>query len=164
MRNNIDYEFLDQRKKAENIEITSQIQLLKHQNTPLEVALKKDFGIIVVPPGSGKTIIGLKLIEQKKQPALIITHRKQIAEQWVDRIETFFGIPKKEIGKIGQGKMKIGEQITVALIQTLVKKIENDSKELKSAFGIVIIDECHHIPLKSFREAIHHLPPIINTD
>lgn len=157
--NNIDFEFLDKRKKAKNIKITSKIQLLKHQNAPLEVALKKDFGIIVAPPGSGKTIIGLKLIEQKKQPALIITHRKQIAEQWVDRIETFFGIPKKEIGKIGQGKMKVGEQITVALIQTLVKKIENDSKELKSAFGIVIIDECHHIPAKSFREAIHHLSP-----
>ncbi|MDP5081662.1 MAG: DEAD/DEAH box helicase family protein [Winogradskyella sp.] len=155
--NNIDFEFLDQRKKAKDIQITSKIELLKHQNTPLEVALKKDFGIIVAPPGSGKTIIGLKLIEQKNQPALIITHRKQIAEQWADRIETFFGIPKKEIGKIGQGKMKIGEQITVALIQTLVKKIENDSKALKSAFGIVIIDECHHIPAKSFREAIHHL-------
>ena len=159
IKNGIDYEFLDQRKKAKNIEITSKIQLLKHQNAPLEVALKKDFGIIVAPPGSGKTIIGLKLIELKKQPALIITHRKQIAEQWVDRIETFFGIPKKEIGKIGQGKMKIGKQITVALIQTLVRKIENDPKELKSAFGIVIIDECHHIPAKSFREAIHHLSP-----
>jgi len=159
IQNKIDYEFLDQRKKAKNIEIVSKIQLLKHQNAPLEVALKKDFGIIVAPPGSGKTIIGLKLIEQKQQPALIITHRKQIAEQWIDRIETFFGIPKKEIGKIGQGKMKIGKQITIALIQTLVKKIENGSKELKSAFGIVIIDECHHIPAKSFREAIHHLSP-----
>ena len=159
IQNSIDYEFLDQRKKLENIEIVSKIQLLKHQNAPLEVALKKDFGIIVAPPGSGKTIIGLKLIEQKKQPALIITHRKQIAEQWIDRIETFFGIPKKEIGKIGQGKMKIGKQITVALIQTLAKKTESDSKELKSAFGIVIIDECHHIPAKSFREAIHHLSP-----
>ena len=159
IQNGIDYEFLDQRKKAKNIEIVSKIQLLKHQNAPLEVALKKDFGIIVAPPGSGKTIIGLKLIEQKKQPALIITHRKQIAEQWIERIETFFGIPKKEIGKIGQGKMKIGKQITVALIQTLVRKIENDPKELKAAFGIVIIDECHHIPAKSFRKAIHHLSP-----
>jgi superfamily II DNA or RNA helicase len=159
IQNNIDYEFLDQRKKAKNIEIVSKIQLLKHQNAPLEVAKKKDLGIIVAPPGSGKTIIGLKLIEQKKQPALIITHRKQIAEQWIDRIETFFGIPKKEIGKIGQGKMKIGKQITVALIQSLTKKIESNSKELKPAFGIVIIDECHHIPAKSFREAIHHLSP-----
>ena len=115
----------------------------------------------MAPPGSGKTIIGLKIIEHKQQPALILTHRKQIADQWTDRIETFFGIPKREIGKIGQGKMKIGKQITVALIQTLAKKLsnENDMGKLASAFGTIIIDECHHIPAKSFRKVVHKLSP-----
>ena len=102
---NIDYEFLDQRKKLNNVVFSSSIKLLEHQYRPIEITSKKDFGIIVAPPGSGKTIIGLKIIEQKKQPALIITHRKQIAEQWISRIETFFGIPKREIGKIGQGNV-----------------------------------------------------------
>ncbi len=157
----IDYEFLDQRKQLNNVGFLSSIQLLKHQYHPVEIASKKDFGIIVAPPGSGKTIVGLKIIEQKKQPTLIITHRKQIAEQWIDRIETFFGIPKREIGKIGQGKMKIGKHITVALIQTLAKKLsnENDTKKLAFSFGTIIIDECHHIPAKSFREVIHQLAP-----
>lgn len=157
----IDYEFLDQRKRLNNVEFLSSIQLLKHQFHPVEIASKKDFGIIVAPPGSGKTIVGLKIIEQKQQPALIITHRKQIAEQWISRIEAFFGIPKREIGKIGQGKMKIGKHITVALIQTLAKKLadENDAEKLAFSFGTVIIDECHHIPAKSFREIIHQLAP-----
>jgi len=157
----IDYEFIDQRKQLNNIELKSSIQLLKHQFHPVETSTKKDFGIIVAPPGSGKTIIGLKIIEQKQQPALILTHRKQIAEQWIDRIETFFGIPKREIGKIGQGKMKIGKKVTVALIQTLAKKLsnENDAQKLASAFGTMIIDECHHIPAKSFREVVHQLSP-----
>lgn len=157
----IDYEFLDQRKRLDNVKLKSSIQLLKHQFHPIEKAIKKDFGIIVAPPGSGKTIIGLKIIEQKQQPALIVTHRKQIADQWTDRIETFFGISKKEIGKIGQGKMKIGKQVTVALIQTLTKKLsdENVAEKLVSAFGTIIIDECHHIPAKSFREVIHQLSP-----
>ncbi len=159
IQNKMEYNFLDQRKKSESIKISSSIKLLKHQHIPLNIASKKDFGIIVSPPGSGKTIIGLKLIEQKKQPALIITHRKQIAEQWVERIENFFGIPKREIGKIGQGKMKIGKKITVALIQTLAKKIKNNPKDFNDAFGIIIIDECHHVPAKSFRETIHLLNP-----
>jgi superfamily II DNA or RNA helicase len=123
----IDYEFIDQRKQLNKVGFSSTIQLLKHQFHPVETTTKKDFGIIVAPPGSGKTIIGLKIIEHKQQPALILTHRKQIADQWTDRIETIFGIPKKEIGKIGQGKMKIGKQITVALIQPLV----NPTLELK---------------------------------
>ena len=157
----IDYEFIDQRKQLNKVGFSSTIQLLKHQFHPVETATKKDFGIIVAPPGSGKTIIGLKIIEHKQQPALILTHRKQIADQWTDRIETFFGIPKREIGKIGQGKMKIGKQITVALIQTLAKKLsnENDMGKLASAFGTIIIDECHHIPAKSFRKVVHKLSP-----
>lgn len=156
---NIEYEFLDQRKQLDAVEFSSSIKLLKHQYHPIEIASKKDFGIIVAPPGSGKTIIGLKIIEQKKQPTLIITHRKQIAEQWINRIETFFGIPKRDIGKIGQGKMKIGKQLTVALIQTLAKKLTDTDQKLTSAFGTIVIDECHHIPAKSFREVIHKLSP-----
>ncbi|MDO5970031.1 DEAD/DEAH box helicase family protein [Flavivirga aquimarina] len=160
-QNDINYEFSDQRKLLEHVEFSSSIRLLKHQHLPLEIASRKNFGIIVAPPGSGKTVMGLKIIQQKRQPSLIITHRKQIAEQWMDRIETFFGIPKRDIGKIGQGKMKIGKHVTVALIQTLAKKLssDNDAEKLISAFGTVIIDECHHIPAKSFREVIHRLSP-----
>ncbi|WP_241461452.1 DEAD/DEAH box helicase [Aquimarina macrocephali] len=156
---NIEYEFLDQRKQLDTVEFSSSIKLLKHQYRPIEIASKKDFGIIVAPPGSGKTIIGLKIIEQKKKTALIITHRKQIAEQWISRIETFLGIPKREIGKIGQGKMKIGKHVTIALIQSLTKKITNTDEKIIDAFGTIIIDECHHIPAKSFREVIHKLSP-----
>ena len=104
-QNSIDYEFSDKRKLRDSVELNTSIQLLPHQELAIRQASKKDFGIIVSPPGSGKTIIGLKLVEQKKQPSLIITHRKQIADQWKQRIETFFGIPRKEIGNIGQGKM-----------------------------------------------------------
>ncbi|MFN2261336.1 MAG: DEAD/DEAH box helicase family protein [Psychroflexus sp.] len=158
-QNSIDYEFSDERQLHNPVELNSNIQLLPHQKIAIRQASKKDFGIIVSPPGSGKTIIGLKLVEQKRQPTLIITHRKQIADQWKQRIETFFGIPKKEIGTIGQGKMKIGKQITVALIQTLTKKIKKTPKKLVSVFGTIIVDECHHIPAKSYREAVHKLAP-----
>ena len=147
------------RKKLPEVEYSSSIKLLSHQQEPVSKASKKDFGIIVAPPSAGKTIMGLKLIEQKSQPALIITHRKQIAAQWIERIETFFGIPKREIGHIGQGKLKIGNQITVALIQTLAKKLNESEKELKSSFGTILIDECHHIPAQSFRNIIHQLAP-----
>jgi superfamily II DNA or RNA helicase len=158
-QNSIAYSFSDLRRKLPEVDFSSSIRLLNHQKEPLLKASKKDFGIIVAPPGAGKTIMGLKLIEQKKQPALIITHRKQIAEQWIARIETFFDISKREIGRIGQGKIKIGKQITVALIQSLSKKLDESSKELKTSFGTILIDECHHIPATSFRKVIHQLTP-----
>ena len=109
--------------------------------------------MIVAPPGSGKTVIGLKIIGDKGQPALIIVHRKQLLDQWTERIEAFLGIPKRDIGVIGQGKSKIGKQITVATIQSLPKQIES----VENQFGTIIVDECHHVPAGTFRKTIEKL-------
>jgi len=92
--------------------------------------------VIVAPPGTGKTIIGLKIIADKQQPALIIVHRKQLAEQWIERIQSFLGIPKNEIGSIGQGKSKTGKKITIALIQSLSRMLESANQNgLTNKFG-----------------------------
>jgi superfamily II DNA or RNA helicase len=154
----IEYDFKDERKKLKEVSFSFNAQLLEHQQTVIDTIAKKDLGVVVAPPGSGKTIVGLKIITEKKQPTLIITHRKQIADQWMERIETFLGIPKNEIGKIGQGKTKIGKQITVAMIQSFSKEIEKpDGEKFLNAFGTIIVDECHHIPAETFRNTISKL-------
>ncbi len=156
--NKIEYDFKDERKKLKEVSFLLNAHLQEHQQIVIDTIAKKDLGVVVAPPGSGKTIIGLKIIADKKQPALIITHRKQIADQWIERIETFLGIPKNEIGKIGQGKTKIGKQITIAMIQSLSKELEKpDGKKLLNAFGTIILDECHHIPAETFRNTISKL-------
>ncbi|MFV8347919.1 TOTE conflict system archaeo-eukaryotic primase domain-containing protein [Flavobacterium sp. ZB4P13] len=156
--NKIKYDFSDERKKRNEVSFLFNAQLREHQRIVIDTIGKKDLGVIVAPPGSGKTVVGLKIIAEKRQPALIITHRKQIAEQWIERIETFLGIPKNDIGKIGQGKTKIGKQITVAMIQSLSKELEKpDVEKLLNAFGSIIIDECHHIPAETFRNTITKL-------
>jgi len=149
---NIPFKIIDERRKMQAIEIDSEIELLDHQEIALHKVREKDFGVIVSPPGSGKTVIGLEIIAEKRQPALIIVHRKQLFDQWIDRIQNFLKIPKKEIGQIGNQKNKIGKSITVAMIQSLARI--DDFSQLSNAFGTIIIDECHHIPAKSFREAI----------
>lgn len=151
---NIPVRIIDERCKHDEIEVNSKIDLLPHQEEVLERTAIKDFGVIVAPPGSGKTIIGLELIAQKKQPTLILVHRKQLFDQWVDRIQNFLSIPKKQIGQIGNQKDKTGKAITVAMIQSLTR---GDITELKNQFGMIIVDECHHIPAKSFREVITQL-------
>ncbi|MGL2995161.1 TOTE conflict system archaeo-eukaryotic primase domain-containing protein [Flavobacterium sp. TSSA_36] len=156
--NKIEHDFIDERIKINEVYFTFNAQLQEHQQFVINTVGKKDFGVIVAPAGSGKTIVGLKIIAEKKQPALILTHRKQISDQWIERIETFLGIPKNEIGKIGQGKTKIGKQITVAMIQTLSKELEKpDAVKISNAFGTIILDECHHIPAETFRNTISKL-------
>jgi superfamily II DNA or RNA helicase len=157
--NKIEYDFIDERKKLKEVLFSFNAQLREYQNTTIATVSKKDLGVIVAPPGSGKTIIGLKIISDKKQPSLIVTHRKQIVEQWIERIEAFLGIPKNEIGKIGQGKTKIGKQVTVATFQSLSKELEKtDSNDIQNSFGTILIDECHHVPAETFRNTISKLP------
>lgn len=150
---NIEFDFIDNRKKRPAISFSFNVPLRTHQHKAIEAATKKDFGVIVSPPGSGKTVIGLNIIAGKKQPALIIVHRKQLLEQWMERIEAFLGIPKSEIGIIGSGKVRIGEQITVATIQSL----PNHIADIEGKFGTIIVDECHHVPATTFRNTIEKL-------
>jgi len=149
----IEFDFLDERKLKPSIPFAFNAALRNHQLGVIETVSKKDYGVIVAPPGSGKTVIGLKIIADKVQPALIIVHRKQLLEQWIERIEAFLGIPKRDIGVIGQGKSKIGKHITVATIQSLPKQIEF----VQNQFGTIIVDECHHVPAETFRNTIEKL-------
>ena len=151
-KENIPFKIIDKRSKNETIDFESEITLRPHQEIALEKIREKDFGVIVSPPGSGKTVIGLEIIAEKRQPALIIVHRKQLFDQWIERIQSFLKIPKKEIGQIGNQKNKVGKAITVAMIQSLAR-IHN-FKNIANSFGTIIIDECHHIPAKTFRETI----------
>lgn len=148
----ISFKVIDNRKKLDSVEFDSEIELLPHQEIALEKIAEKDFGVIVSPPGSGKTIIGLEIITQKRQPALIVVHRKQLFDQWIERIQSLLKIPKREIGQIGNQKFTIGKEVTVAMIQSLTRSEE--ISKIANSFGTIIVDECHHIPAKSFREAI----------
>ncbi len=149
----IDFDFQDHRKLKESITFSFHATLRTHQNKAVETVSKKDFGVIVAPPGSGKTVIGLKIISEKKQPALIVVHRIQLLEQWQERVQAFLGIPNHEIGIIGKGKTKIGKQITIATIQSLPKQIE----QIQNQFGTILVDECHHIPAETFRSTLEKL-------
>ncbi len=149
----IAYHLIDERKKLAEAAYSFKAALHPYQQDAFDMANKKDMGIIVAPPGSGKTIIGLCILASKKQPALIIVHRKQLFDQWVERIQSFLGIAEQFIGKIGAGHQKIGTHITVAMMQSLATL--EASNDLFSSFGSIIIDECHHVPAKTFRDTIN---------
>jgi len=145
----------DEHTMLPEIAYISTIELRTEQEKAVNLAIEVEQGVIVSPPGSGKTIMGLELIARRKQPALILTHRKQIMDQWIERIQTFLGIPKAHIGRIDGVKKSIGEKITVAMMQSSVRK--EDLTNLNNRFGLVLVDECHHIPAKTFREVISNI-------
>lgn len=154
---NISHSVCREHASLDKILFKSSIELTPAQTMVLNSAMAHDEGVIVAPSGSGKTIIGLELVARRKLPTLILVHRKQILDQWVERIRTFLSIPKARIGQYSGTKKKIGKQITVGLLQSLGRK--NDLSDLKDQFGTIIVDECHHIPASTFREVIAQLNP-----
>ncbi len=156
-QNSIAYGVIDERPNLEPVQFFSNIKLFPEQSRVVEQAMQKDCGVIVAPSGSGKTIIGLSLVAQRSLPALILVHRKQLLDQWMDRAESFLGIPKTHIGQYSGIKKRQGKQITVAMLQSLARLMTPG--ELKDKFGTILVDECHHIPAKTFRQVVSELNP-----
>lgn len=128
------------------------ISLRDYQQRCVEAAMKYDQGTICAPTGSGKSLLALEIIRRRKEKALVIVHRADLAAQWRQVIKTRLGI---EVGFIGAGAWIEGEQITVALIQTLHSQPE---RVKKLDVGLVLTDETHHVPAKTFFEVLEWLP------
>ncbi|HSW77761.1 MAG TPA: DEAD/DEAH box helicase family protein [Candidatus Chromulinivoraceae bacterium] len=155
--NNIEYSISFITPKFDNLKFKSQIKLNEQQEQIVSAAMIEKQGVIVAPPGSGKTMMGMELIARHKKPSLVLVHRKQILDQWVDRIQQYLNIPKAQIGRYSSAKKSAGKEITVGLLQSFARS--KDLSELRDKFGTIIVDECHHIPAKTFRDVIASLNP-----
>jgi superfamily II DNA or RNA helicase len=149
-RAGVEYRLADWRRTLPPVDFTFQGELHDFQAEAVDVLSSRDFGVLEAPTGSGKTVMALATIARRRQPALVVVHTKELLEQWVSRTETFMGIPAREVEIIGGGKMKVGEKITVALVQSLYKC----AGEVAPHIGHLVVDECHRAPARTFTEAI----------
>lgn len=146
----IRYQIIDQRWTLPPIDFTFAGVLKDFQQQAVTDIVSRDFGVLQAPTGSGKTVMALSIIAARRQPCLIVVHSKELMDQWIERIEQFLGIPQEEIGIIGNGKMKIGDCITVGIINSIYPI----AREIKNHFGHVVVDECHRCPSRTFTEAV----------
>ena len=149
-KHGIKYRIDDQRKDLAPVNFDFNGKLRPFQQVAVDRMLTKDFGTLSSATGSGKTIMALYLIARRRQPTLIIVHTKDLAAQWTQRIESFLGIDAAKVGMIGGGKKVAGEKITIALVQSLYKCVE----EVAGQIGFLVVDECHRCPSRTFTEAV----------
>jgi superfamily II DNA or RNA helicase len=127
--------------------------------TPLQAnaavaMLTHDNGVLVAPPGTGKTVIACALIAERKLPTLILAHSKPLLEQWRAQLTTLLDLPSKQIGQKGGGRRKLTGVVDLAMVQSL--KAIDDLDAFFSSYGLIVIDECHHLPAFSFEAAVRH--------
>src|SRR3989338_300085 len=152
----IKYRIIDERLTLESVGFSSSCAMLPYQESAVASFDAADQGMLIAPAGAGKTFMGLDIIARKRQPVIILTHRRQIYDQWLERIEQGFGIPKTKIGQVGSTKKDPRQPITVAMVQTLARM--KDVHAVASRFGTVLIDECHHMPSRMFRDVVSKFP------
>ncbi|MEI6154505.1 MAG: DEAD/DEAH box helicase family protein, partial [Deltaproteobacteria bacterium] len=150
--NNISLNIDDRRSSGKKIDISFQGELSQEQQDACKKLLKHDMGILVAPPGVGKTVIAIGLIVSRKINTLVLVHRKPLLEQWCAQLASFLGMAPKEIGQIGGGKDNPTHVVDVGMIQSLDKHDEIDSR-IKN-YGQIIIDECHHVSAFSFERVM----------
>lgn len=111
-------------------------------------------GVLVSPAGSGKTVMGLSLIPITQQRTLWLTHTDRLFKQCYERCLEFLpDIKPDSIGLIGGGKWSIGEALTIAMIPTLVQNLDKTAA-LKDEFGLLILDETHHLAATTFTTVV----------
>ena len=113
-------------------------------------SIKEEFPkcIVQLPTGKGKSILALHIAKTLNQKTLILVHKDDLVVGWKKDIKLCFG--DIDVGLIKASKRFVGEQVTIATVQTLGRMNEVELSEYTSQFGLVIQDEVHHVGLKIF--------------
>ncbi len=138
----------DQRNPGQLLKVTFQGELRPEQIVAAQAMLAQDTGVLAATTAFGKTVVAAWLIAQRGVNTLVLVHRRQLQQQWIERLSIFLGMPVGAIGRIGGGRAKPTGLLDVAVIQSLVRNGLVD--DLVGNYGHVIVDECHHLSAQSF--------------
>jgi len=108
-------------------------------------------GILQLPPGWGKTVMALHICRELSTKTLVVVHKDFLLKQWKERIQQY--LPLAKVGIIKQSVFETNEcDIVIGSLQTIL------GRDLtKCGFGLVIVDECHHMGAQVFSQALHKM-------
>ncbi|MBM3147464.1 MAG: DEAD/DEAH box helicase family protein, partial [Actinobacteria bacterium] len=142
----------DERSTGRRLDVQFHGELTPQQLTAGRALLQHDIGVLCAATAFGKTVVGAWLVAQRGVNTLVLVHRRQLMDQWRERLCAFLDMAPADIGVIGGGRAKPTGAVDVAVIQTLNKK--GVVADLVADYGQVIVDECHHLSAFSFEQVL----------
>ena len=158
----------DKTNHGHNINVTFRGELREEQQKAIEAFAQHNIGTLSATTAFGKTVFAIGMIAKRKVNTLILVHNKALLEQWKERLETFLkidetieetkrGKKKKSsvIGSLHAGKNSLHGVIDIALIQSCLS--DGEAKPFVKNYGMVIVDECHHVSSVSFEQVLRQV-------
>jgi len=167
--------WIDKTNHGRKIDVAFKGTLRDEQPLAVERLLEHDNGILCGTTAFGKTVAAIKLITERKLNTLILVDKVSLVSQWKEKLSAFLTINEKEIShpvtnsdinqspddllkKRGKNKSIIGQMgarkkalsgiVDIAVMQSLNRM--GEVKECVKDYGMVIVDECHHVSAFSF--------------
>ena len=164
---NID--IIDKTNAGENIPVEFNGKLREEQELAINELLKHNIGVLSATTAFGKTVIASYIASIRKTNTLVLVHTQALMQQWKKSLEQFltFDITPPEqrkgrgrkkawspVGLLGAGKNTLNGIVDVAVMQSLVDG--NEVKELVRNYGMIIVDECHHVSAVNFEKILKY--------
>ena len=166
----MDVNWVDKTNHGKMIDVVFKGELREEQPLALARLLEHDIGLLSGTTAFGKTVVAIRLIAERKVNTLIIVDKATLISQWKAKLAEFLTINeslsdsdaglkkrgrkkiKSIIGQLGQGKNSLGGIVDIALMQSLNRK--GEVKECVKDYGMIIVDECHHVAASSFDQIL----------
>lgn len=145
----------DERFGGRALDVSFRGELRDEQAVAAEALLANDDGVLAATTAFGKTVVAAHCIARRGVNTLVLVHRRQLLDQWRERLSGFFGIDLKAIGVIAGGKKSPTGAVDIALLQSLSRK--GEVPDFVGDYGHVVVDECHHLSAFSFETVLRRV-------
>jgi len=134
-------------------------RLYAWQRGPTQRCWEQGGGVLVAPPGAGKTVMGWACAAAWGRATLWLVHTQDLARQARQQAVRLTGIPPAHIVTVGAGEdgSTVPAAIYIGMVQTLARHPEQVAR-LAQHVGTVIVDEAHHCPADTVRRILVRLP------
>lgn len=144
-------DLVDERSRPDPIDVEFVGMLRPQQAAAIADLVGHDRGVLVAPPGAGKTVMACAAIAHHRTPTLVVVDRRELVDQWRSRLSDHLDLTSTAIGQIGGGKDKPTGVVDIAMLQSLARR---GDRGVFDGYGLVVVDECHHLSAVSFAACV----------